>query len=768
MRNKFSTLAILIVLWPLLGASQAIYQDADAPIEDRVEDLLSRMTVYEKIGQMTALNYGMIRHSRADIIHEIGEADDQFMLSLNKEEARYLIKNHHIGSFLNGSSFPPEAWFTFMDELTRLAVEECRLGIPIIYAIDHVHGSSYLGGKSTVFPHNINMAATFNVERVHDDGWVTVYETSDLGHIWNYAPALDLGVNPIWPRFYETYGEDPYLASEMARAYVNGYQNNEKIAPYKVTATAKHFLGYSDPKSGWDRAPVHLGMQALHEFHHPPFQAAIDAGVKTVMVNSGEINGVPVHASRELLTDLLRDQMGFDGVIITDWEDIHKLEFYHKSARNFNEATLMAIEAGNDVSMTPKNLDFNVAMMELYEAGKVSEERIDESVRRVLRMKFELGLFENPYPRNDRFSDRIGTEDNKRKSLMSAEESIVLLRNENNVLPLDNPKNILLFGKSANSKRNLAGGWTIDWQGVSEDRYPDDMHTLYTALQAEYPNANIRVFTSDQIDLTGEFVNMLDNSDKIIYAGGEEPYAEFEGNIFDMTLPRNQLNEISLISKSSTPLTLIMVAGRPRIITEVINQVDAFMFAGLPGYEGADAIVNILSGKTNPSGKLPFSYPQYTGHFLNYNHKPGEVYFYDPRNPEDDPEKQQNSSLFEFGDGLSYTTYEYSNLRLSDTSLPVDGSITASVTVTNTGNRAGMESILWFLTNHYGTITRPVRELKSFEKVELQPGESKDLTFEIEPMKSLAYPDEEGNPVLERGSFTVRVDDLRSDFKLIK
>ncbi|MCC5914588.1 MAG: glycoside hydrolase family 3 C-terminal domain-containing protein [Balneolaceae bacterium] len=739
-------------------ASQALYQDQNADTEDRVEDLLDRMTIYEKIGQMTQLNITMINPT-----------DDQADVELNEESARELIHQHHIGSFLNGEAVPPSQWFEFMDGLTRLASEESRLGIPIIYGIDHIHGASYLA-ESTIFPQKINLAATFNTEHSFNTGWVTAYESADLGHHWNFAPVVDLGVNPLWARFWETYGEDPHLGSRMGEAYVVGYQGNEEIAPFKVAATAKHFLAYSDPHSGWDRTPVQIGSQALHEFHLPPFQGVINAGVKSVMLNSGEINGVPVHASPEIVTGLLREQMGFNGVVITDWDDIGKLVDFHRVAENYKEATYLAVNAGIDVNMTPLSLEFNEAMLELYEEGRISEERIDESVRRILTLKFDLGLFENPYPRNDRL-DRIGTEENRLKALKAAEESIILLKNEESVLPLTEPQNILVFGPSAESKRNLSGGWTLAWQGGEEERFPDEVHTIHSALKNHYSDTDIEVI--HEIPVDGEeseqqaFFSRLERADMLIYAAGEKPYTEFVGNIVDLTLPSDQLDEIRFISKSSTPATLVMVAGRPRLVTDVIQNVDAFLFAGLPGFEGAEAIANIISGETNPSGKLPFSYPQHTGHFVNYNHKPSDVYFFDTDEANHIAQGAENTSLFQFGEGLSYTTFEYSDLELSSDRLTESETITATVTLKNIGDIAGKESVLWFLTNKVGRYTRPVKELKHFEKVELEPGETATLSFQIDPHKSLAYPDSNGEPILDPGEFNLQVESLDIDFRLV-
>jgi len=728
-------------------AQSLLYQDPKTSVEERVEDLLDRMTIYEKIGQMTQLNITTINPTgkQADVV-------------LVEEKARELISKHHIGSFLNGEAVPPEQWYEYTNRLTRLAMEESRLGIPIIYGIDRVHGANYLE-ESTVFPHNINLCATFNPEHSYNTGWVTAYETADLGHHWNFAPILDIGVNPLWPRIYETFGEDPLLAARMGEAYTKGLQENEEIAPYKVAATAKHFLGYSDPKSGWDRSPAYIPKQVIHEFHRPSFQAAVDAGIKTVMLNSGEINGIPVHGSYELITELLREQMGFDGVIVTDWGDIEKLVDFHFVAENFKEATYRSVMAGIDVSMTPLTLEFNEAMRALVDEGRITEERLDESVRRILRLKFELGLFENPYPSNKRL-DRVGTAENKMKALKAAHESIVLLKNENEILPAENPKRILVAGPTADNKRNLAGGWTLAWQGTKEERYPDDMLTILDALKAEYPNATVDKIT----DIPSN--QQLNAADLIVYAGGEEPYTEFVGNISDLSLPQTQLNDIYKLTASGTPVALVLVQGRPRLITSIDDKVDAILYAGLPGFQGAEAIANIISGTVNPSGKLPISYPESSGHFTPYNHKPSANYDFDEENANQISQVSLPTSLYPFGHGLSYTTFSYSGLELSSHSLDKNGFLTASVTVTNSGERAGMESVLWFITDKVGAITRPVEELAHFEKVTLEPGESLTLEFVITPHGQLSYPDRDGNTILESGGFTVKVGELTDDFRL--
>jgi beta-glucosidase len=736
------------------------YLDTSVPVDERVEDLLKRMTLREKTGQMTQLDI--------TLINTTGKQED---VLLDPDKARDLILNHYIGSFLNGAAVPPAVWYGFMHELTRIATEESRLGIPVIYGIDHIHGAGYLT-DGTIFPQNLNTGATFNPEHAHNAGRITALESADLGHHWVFAPVLDLGVNPLWPRFWETYGEDPHMAAIMGSAYVKGLQNNSGTAPYRQAASGKHFLGYSDPRSGWDRTPAHIPMQHIQEFHRPAFQKAVDAGLKTIMTNSGEINGVPVVASYDILTKLLREQMGFEGVVITDWDDIGKLVDFHYTARDFKEATYAAVMAGIDMSMTPLHLKFNTSLMELVEEGRIPEERIDTSVRRILKLKFELGLFEHPYPRNDRF-ERIGRPENRKMALDAARESIVLLKNQDNVLPSRTPRRIGVFGISAKSKMNLCGGWSLTWQGGPESGFPDSMHTIYSALAEEYPDAEVLLFGSEDIPVSGDvpagtlitFHSTLNSLDLLVYAGGEEPYCEYAGNINDLRLPQVQIDELKLLAQSQTPLVLVLVEGRPRIINDILGDVDAILFAGLPGFGGAQAIADIISGRVNPSGRMPVSYPMSPNHYLPYNHKKSNLYFFDPSVSNQIVQSNERSSLFPFGFGLSYTTYEYSGLRLSSASMTEEGSLTADVTLSNTGDVEGTETVLWYTSTHVGRVTRPVKELRHFQKVRLLPGSSITLSFELTPDK-LAYPDENGKLLIEKGTYSMMVGNQKADFRI--
>lgn len=745
---------------PLTTASPVAAATPAAPQwSPRVAALLKQMTLEEKIGQMTQITNAAINHT--------GEQKD---VSLDSAKLIPFIQQYGVGSFLNGEAVPPQQWLTYLTALQRVALRESRLHIPIIYGLDHMHGASYVSGAA-IFPHNINLGATFNPEFARQEARATVMESADLGHLWVFAPVLDLGLNVYWPRFYETYGEDPLVAAELGAAYVTELQNNKDILPYKVAGCGKHFLGYSDPRNGWDRTNALIPEQRIQEFFRPSFQAAIDAGLKSVMVNSGEINGEPVHSSKAILTDLLRTQMGFKGVAVTDWQDILRLVTVQKTEPNEKEATFRCLDAGVDMAMTPYNTNFCRIVKELVQEGRLTQARIDLSAGRVLQMKDELGLFDNPLPRADRLS-RVGAPEHKQHALDAARESIVLLKNEKNTLPLaPGVKRILVVGPSADSRANLSGGWTLAWQGRAESQYPQDALSLVAALKREYPGAVVE--TVPYQDAAGKpqptgVLAAARRADAVVLALGERPYAEGLGNINDLTLPDDQQQLVRTAQSSGKPTIMVMIGGRPNIIRPVAEGSSAIIWAGLPGFGGGQALAEIISGKTNPSGKLPFTYPQAAGHTANYHHDNNEnslelsdfgVGFEQRGN------KAKATMLTEYGTGLSYTTFRYSNLQLSDSVLSGSSSVRATVRVTNTGARPGKEAVLWFLTDEVGRITRPVRLLKHFEKRDFKPGESRELTFTIQPNKDLSYPAASGQRLLEDGFFTLRVGDQVARFR---
>lgn len=565
------------------------------------------------------------------------------------------------------------------------------------------------------FHNPLNLAATFNDKWGREMGRVTAREAADLGHHWIFAPILDLAVNPYWPRVYETFGEEPLLAQRMGSAFIKALEAEPSIAPYKVAATAKHYLGYSGSDSGWDRTPAQIPQQYLYEFFVPAFRSAVEAGVDTVMINSAEINGIPTHANPRLLNQLLREELGFDGVAVTDWEDILYLVSRHKVAHDEKEATRMAIEAGVDMSMTALTTTFPSVLKGLVEEGTISEERIDTSVRRILSLKFRLGLFENPFPSTDRF-ERIGAPEHRKMAQTAAEESLVLLKNEEELLPLQREVKLAVVGPNAFTKRDVAGGWTLNHQGGHEANYPAAMKTVAQALKSEFPH-----------------VVEIEKAEVIVAVVGEHPYAEGSGNIQDLTLPKEQIDVLKSAFTYGKPVVIVHMSGRPRLLNEYNKKAVALLWAGLPGFEGAPAIAGVLSGRVNPSGRLPISYPSAPGHFLAYHHKPQE----------------KSTAAYPFGHGLSYTSFSASELKITGN--------TASVTITNTGKIRGRRSVLWYLQDEVGRITRPVKRLRDYQSIWLDPGQSETLEYTI-TSRDLGYPNREGKLVLEEGWHTLSVE----------
>jgi len=722
------------------------YQDPKLSVDVRTQDLLKRMTLEEKIGQMTQISTPEI-----NIFSNSKDKAEKFQPFLDPDKARKMIREFKIGSFLAAFAVKPEQWFKFYDELQRVAISESRLGIPIIYGNDNVHGANYIS-DATIFPQPVNLANTFNTEFARQMGRITALESSDLGQTWNFAPILDIGRNPYWPRQYETFGESTYLCGKMGAAYIKALQEEPAIAPYKLAATAKHFLGYSDPKTGWDRVPSIIPDQELREVFLPPFREAIKAGVKTFMINSGEVNGVPVHASRYLLTDLLRNELGFKGVILTDWADIMQLIGQHHIAHDEREATKMSLLAGIDMSMTASTTTFCTVTKELVESGELPISIIDSSCARILRLKFDLGLFENPFPRKDRYN-RIGSAENKAIALQAARESIVLLKNENQLLPLSSStKKIVLAGPASNSKRNITGGWTIEWAGAPESRFPANMETIYSALKKELSATNIVLFDSTLRNAaeSQRFESESSSADLIICAVGEQPYAEGRGNIDDLKLDAAQLQLIEKAIATGKPVLVIMAAGRPRVLGELGKKLKGFIHYGLACEQGGTALAEIISGKTNPSGKLSITYPNSVGHLLPHNAKQHESY----------------KNWYPFGAGLSYTEYEYKNLTISDSIINRNKNIQVKFTLRNKGNRDGKEAVLMFIKDEVRSITPPLKELKNFTKVDLKAGEEKEISFEIVPERDLSFPSASGDVLLEEGFFEVQLGKQRKRFFL--
>lgn len=714
----------LLIVAATMLLSSCTKRTAD-PMEAKIDSLLALMTIEEKIGQMTQICFSTITLNGTK------------NLDLDVDNFKEAILQYHVGSFLSGSD-SKDKWVQFITAIQKVAVEESRMKIPIIIGIDHVHGANYVN-EGTILPHNLNLSCSFDPLWVKKAAEITAIETAPLGLSWNFAPVLDVGKNSYWPRLYETFGEDPLLCSMMGKAFITAYENCEAIKPVKLAACAKHFIGYSDPKSGWDRSPSEIPDQVLYEHFVPPFRAAIEAGVKSCMINSGELNGEPVHASEKILTGLLRHKLGYTGVLLTDIKDIMKIVEMHGGAANEKEATLLSINAGIDMYMACNSYNFCTIMKELLQEKKISEERINISVRRILRLKFELGLFDNPYPTGN--IEKIGCEEHRMAAKEMATESIVLLKN-NGLLPLQAPKKILLTGFAAHSKKILNGAWTFEWLGAPEERQPANMRTLYDALKAAYDSANISLFDGLPLNRPekDKFLAAAKKNDVLIVTAGELPYSEFKGNISNLSLDKQHMQLIQLALSTGKPVLLILFEGRPRIITAVADSLDAIIFAGYPGMMGADALTDIIAGKANPSGKLSFSYPAFVGHCVPYYHKKSDKY----------------TALYPFGHGLSYTSYAYANMQVSDTLIKnADTKIEVSIEIKNTGRREGKEVVMLFMQDEVGRITRPVKQLLRFEKVFLPAGITKKIVFEIVPSKDFSYPDEKGNPILENGHFTL-------------
>lgn len=720
-------------------------------IDKKVENLLSKMTLPEKVGQMTQITLQIVSKTE-------GKVDQKYEVDAKK--LREAIRKYHIGSILNiySSALTLDEWHQLITQIQDIATKETRIGIPVIYGIDAIHGVNYTR-EATLFPQNIAMAATRNPELVQKSAEITAYEMRASGIPWNFNPVLGVGRNPLWPRLYETFGEDTYLVSTMGAAYVKGLsgENHQIIADDKVAGCVKHYLGYSFPLSGKDRTPAWIPERMLRDYFLPPFQKAIEAGVHTVMVNSSEINGIPVHSDRYLLTDVLRRELGFKGFVVSDWEDVKNLYTRDRVASSPEEAVLMGVMAGLDMSMVPYDFSFYNYLVELVKQGKIPESRIDESVRRILRVKFALNLFDNPYP-NPQMKNKVGSQEFARVSLQAAREALTLLKNDHGLLPLNKNQKILVTGPNANLRSVLNGGWTYTWLGNEESLYPQTQKTILSALQAKLGTANVTYIEGTKFDQAvniDQAVAAAKNVDVAIIVLGEQTYTETPGNIHDLTLPAAQLQLATAIEKTGTPVVLVLVEGRPRIITPIVDDARAILMAYLPSAAGGEAIADVLLGDYNPSGKLPITYPRHPNDLVTYDHKPIEV---DNSNKLD--------PLFKFGSGLSYTNFDYTHLKLNQKQIHKDESINIKVTVQNTGDRIGREIVELYLSDLYRTVSPPVKQLKRFQGVNLQPGESKTVEFTLN-QDDFAFHGRDNQSMVEPGEFKVAIGNLSNTFELL-
>ena len=737
-----------------------------APARDytqRIDDLIARMTLEEKVGQMTQLALAMV----------ISGKDQDAKIDQAKLEKA--IVKYGVGSILNVSdqALPVDKWRDFIGQMQDTATKKTRLGIPIIYGIDSIHGANFVQG-ATLFPQEIGMAATWNPELMKRAAEIAAIETRAAGIPWSFSPVLDLGRTPLWPRFWETFGEDPYLAKVMGVAFVRGLEGTDVSSQTQVAASLKHYMGYSFPLTGRDRTPAWIPENYLREYFLPTFDAAVKAGARTIMVNSAEINGVPGHVNKHVLTDILRTELGFKGFVVSDWEDIKKLVTMWRIAPTEKEATRLAIMSGIDMSMVPNDYSFADYLVALVKEGAVPQSRIDEAVRRILLVKFELGLFDKPMP-DASLKAKFGLPEYRDVSLQAARESITLLKNTGNILPLAKTAKVLVTGPTADSLVSMNNGWTYVWQGSEEGLYPKDRNTIRKAIEAKLGAANVTFVQGtritrgpgpsnstptdqeEEVDIAAA-VRAAQNVDVVVLALGEGSYCETPGNITDLTLGEPQIKLAEALKATGKPIVMVLVEGRPRIINRIADSANAILMAYNPSHEGGTAIADILFGDVNPSGKLPFTYPRTPNGLINYDHKPFETENTAFGNMAFNPQ-------FQFGDGLSYTTFTYSDLRLGKQAIAANEELPVSVTVTNAGQREGKEAVLVYVSDLVASISPPGKRLRRFAKISLKPGESRTLTFKLRN-EDLSFINSENKRVAEPGDFEIKIGGLTQKFTL--
>ncbi|MDB0020714.1 glycoside hydrolase family 3 C-terminal domain-containing protein [bacterium] len=758
------------------------------PLENKIDSVLSLMTLREKIGQMTQINLTVIAKGP-------NKWASNDTMEIDFQKAKKAIVDYHVGSVLNtvnNLAQTPATWYSNISDIQKIAMDSTNIKIPVIYGIDAIHGATYTDG-ATMFPQQISTAATWNPQHAYNMAKVCAYETRACGIPWNFSPVLDLGIDPRFPRQFETFGEDPLLVTEFGKAMIAGYQGKEtNIGNEYVAACMKHFTGYQATISGKDRTPAYIPDNVLFEYHIKSFKSAIDAGAKTVMINSGIINGESVHASYKLLTEILRNKLGFEGVILTDWEDINKLCDRDKVAVNRKEAIEIAINAGIDMSMVPYEYEeFTDYLFELVEEGKVKMSRIDDATRKILKLKFELGLFKTPVT-NYQDYPKFGSEESNKLAYESASESITLLKNKNSILPLKKGSKILVTGPNANTMNSLNGAWTYNWQGKYTDRYVDGVpanlmstvekegnmnskvvkdnltpkayNTIYEAFTKSYGEENISFIPGVSYKKNGSFYDMTEddiqqvvdaakNHDYVLLCLGENCYTEKPGDLNDLNLHKLQLKLANKLSECGKPIILVLNIGRPRLISEIEPFMSAVLNIYLPGNLGADALVDIIDGKVNPSGKLPYTFPAFPNSLTTYYYKPSEV--------QNNSQGAYNyvgklNNLYEFGYGLSYTNFEYKDITIENDSINPDDSLSISLTVYNSGDVDGQEIVQVYVSDLFASITPDNKRLRAFDKVFIKSGESKKVSFSISA-KDFSFVNLENKYVLESGDFTVHV-----------
>jgi beta-glucosidase len=714
-------------------------------VDKRVSDLLEKMTLEEKIGQMTQVSIAVVSKTH-------GTKDQKHELDIAKLEDAIL--KYHVGSILNvwDVAHSLEYWNEIITKIQNIAVKRTRLNIPVLYGIDAIHGATYTK-DATLFPQALGMASTWNTDLIKKAGEITAVEIKASGIPWNFYPVMDLGRQPLWPRLWETFGEDVYLASQMGKSYIQGQQESG----YKVATCLKHFMGYSFPLNGKDRTPAWISERMLREYFLPSFQAGIEAGAPTIMVNSGEVDGIPTHSDYHLLTEILRNELNFKGIVVSDWEDIKRLFTRDKVADSPEEAVRMAVMAGVDMSMVPLDFSFYDILLKLVRDNKVPVSRIDEAVSRILKVKFDLGLFENAYP-DPSLKNKFASLENTKINQEAADESIVLVKNEKNILPLSKESKVLVTGPTADMLSVLNGGWTITWQGDEESLYPANKNSVLKAITQKLKKENVTYVKgtdfNSEINIK-EAVESSKNVDEVILCLGEKAYCETPGNIDDLTLDEVQLNFANELIKTGKPVIIVMLEGRPRLINKLTSGAKGILIGFLPGMQGGDAVANVIFGDVNPSGKLPVTYDKYPNALYHYDYKPlesndGMGYF---------PE-------WGFGFGLSYTTFEISDLRIDKEKINKNDEIKVTVNVKNTGDKPGKEVVQLYLTDLYASVSRPNKQLKGFNKILLKPGEIKQVEFTIK-QEHLSFISRDNKRIVEPGEFNITIGNLSKVFKLL-
>lgn len=733
---------------------------SDPKIEAQVEQTLKKLTLEEKIGQMMEL-----------VTDLFGANDKNGVFYIDEYKTDSILSRYKIGSILNApNTCAPTAkqWEKYIAQIQKISMK--RIGIPCVFGLDQNHGSTYTQG-GTLFPQNINVAATFNREIARRSAEATAYETRAVSVPWTYSPTVDLGRDARWPRIWENFGEDCYLSSEMGKAMVYGFQGEDpnNIDQYHIATSMKHFMGYGVPWTGKDRTPAYISPADLREKHFAPFLAGLQAGALTVMVNSASVNGVPMHANKEFLTGWLKEETGWDGVLITDWADINNLYTREMVAKDKKDALRIAINAGIDMIMEPYSCDACGYLVELVKEGKIPMSRIDDACRRVLRMKYRLDLFKNPTQKLKNYP-KFGGEEFAKLALEGATESMMLLKNEGNILPLQHGKKILLTGPNANQMRCLNGGWSYTWQGHRADEFAGKYNTIYEAFCNEYGKENVILNQGVTYNEKGKYweenepqiqeaVAAAKDVDVIVACIGENSYTETPGNLTDLWLSENQRNLVKALAQTGKPVILVLNEGRPRLIADIEPLAQGIINILIPGNMGGDALANLVSGKANFSGKMPYTYPKEINSLANYDFKKSEevgtmegAYDYNAK----------ITQQWGFGYGLSYTSYKYSNLKVSQSDFRHGDIIKVSVDVKNTGKVAGKESVLLFSSDLIASVVPDGRRLRAFDKVELQPGETKTMTFELKA-DDLAFVGWNGKWRLEEGDFKLMIADQSAD-----